>query len=120
MRILLTLLFSIGMVAGLSACEKDHKPADAGKAAKAASSGTAASAAPAASAATPMQAAPTPAPKSDEPKTAGKGEMKEVCIDKVGKDGKVIMGKDGKPVQECRKIRVRQKLDATEIPPAKK
>jgi hypothetical protein len=46
--------------------------------------------------------------------------MKEVCIDKVGKDGKVVMGKDGKPVQECRKIRVRKKLEATEIPPAKK
>ena len=50
----------------------------------------------------------------------GKGEVKEVCHDKVGKDGKVVNGKDGKPVQECKKIKVRKKLEGTEIPPAKK
>lgn len=47
------------------------------------------------------------------------GEMKEVCHDKVGKDGKPVM-KDGKPVQECKKIKVHKKLEGTEIPPAKK
>jgi hypothetical protein len=50
----------------------------------------------------------------------GKGEIKTVCIDKQGKDGKPVIGKDGKPVQECKKIRVRKKLEGTEIPPAKK
>lgn len=50
----------------------------------------------------------------------GKGEIKEVCMDKKGKDGKPVMGKDGKPVQECKKIKVRKKLEGTEIPPAKK
>lgn len=48
------------------------------------------------------------------------GEMKEVCHDKVGKDGKVVMGKDGKPVQECKTIKVHKKLEGTEIPPVKK
>ena len=47
------------------------------------------------------------------------GEMKEVCHDKVGKDGKPVM-KDGKAVQECKKIKVHKKLEGTEIPPAKK
>lgn len=46
-------------------------------------------------------------------------EVKEVCHDKVGKDGKPVM-KDGKAVQECKKIKVHKKLEGTEIPPAKK
>lgn len=48
------------------------------------------------------------------------GETKEVCHDKVGKDGKPVMGKDGKPVQECKKIKVHQKLEGTEVPGQKK
>jgi hypothetical protein len=58
-----------------------------------------------------------PAMAEDSP---GKGEIKEVCKDKVDKAGKVVNGKDGKPVQECKKIKVRKKLEGTEIPPAKK
>ena len=46
-------------------------------------------------------------------------EVKEVCHDKVGKDGKPVM-KDGKVVQECKKIKTHKKLEGTEIPPAKK
>lgn len=52
--------------------------------------------------------------------TAGKGEMKEVCHPKKDKAGKEVVGKDGKVVQECKKIKVRKKLEGTEIPPAKK
>jgi hypothetical protein len=48
------------------------------------------------------------------------GEMKEVCKDKLDKAGKVVNGKDGKPVQECKKIKVHKKLEGTEVPPAKK
>jgi len=118
MKKLIVLLVSLGLGTAW-ACD-DNKGAAAGKPAKAASSATASKAAEPAKAATPATAAPTPAPKVEHTDTAGKGEMKEVCIDKVGKDGKIIMGKDGKPVQECRKIRVRKKLEATEIPPAKK
>jgi hypothetical protein len=47
-------------------------------------------------------------------------EIKEVCKDKLDKAGKVVNGKDGKPVQECKKIKVHKKLEGTEVPPAKK
>ena len=43
-------------------------------------------------------------------------EEKQVCIDKTGKDGKVVMGKDGKPQQTCKTIKVHKKLEGTEIP----
>ena len=48
------------------------------------------------------------------------GELKEVCKDKLDKAGKVVNGKDGKPVQVCKKIKVHKKLEGTEVPPAKK
>ena len=51
--------------------------------------------------------------------TAGKGEMKKVCHPKKDKDGKEVKGKDGKVVEECKMVKVRKKLEATEIPPAK-
>jgi hypothetical protein len=50
----------------------------------------------------------------------GKGEIKKICIDKKGKDGNPVMGKDKKPVQECREIKVRKKLEGTEVPGQKK
>lgn len=51
--------------------------------------------------------------------TPGKGEVKEVCHPKKDKAGKEVKGKDGKVVQECKKIRVRKKLEGTEIPEKK-
>ena len=45
------------------------------------------------------------------PAIAG-GEMKEVCKDKIDKAGK--------PVQECKEMKVHKKLEGTEVPPAKK
>jgi UDP-N-acetylglucosamine 2-epimerase (non-hydrolysing)/GDP/UDP-N,N'-diacetylbacillosamine 2-epimerase (hydrolysing) len=39
---------------------------------------------------------------------------------KKDKAGKVVNGKDGKPVQECKKIKVHKKLEGTEIPEKKK
>lgn len=51
----------------------------------------------------------------------GKGEIKEVCKDKLDKKGQVVKGKDGKPVQECKKVKVRKKVEGNAIPePAKK
>ena len=47
-------------------------------------------------------------------------EIKEVCKDKVDKAGKVVNGKDGKPIQECKKIKVHKKLEGTKIEDAKK
>jgi hypothetical protein len=46
-------------------------------------------------------------------------EVKEVCHDKVDKAGKPVMGKDGKPAQDCKKIKVHKKFEGTEIPPKK-
>lgn len=43
-------------------------------------------------------------------------EEKKVCIDKVGKDGKVLVGKDGKPQQDCKVIKIHKKLEGTEVP----
>lgn len=49
------------------------------------------------------------------------GEMKEVCKDKTDKAGKVVNGKDGKPVQVCKKIKVHKKVEGEKVPePAKK
>jgi hypothetical protein len=43
-------------------------------------------------------------------------EEKQVCVDKTDKAGKVVMGKDGKPQQTCKTIKVHKKLEGTEIP----
>ena len=58
--------------------------------------------------------------KKEEKAPAKKEEAKKekACIDKV-KDGKPVM-KDGKPEQECKKIKTHKKLEAHDIPPAKK
>ena len=51
------------------------------------------------------------------PSTAcAEAQIKEVCRDKVGKDGKPITDKNGKNVQECKKIKVHKKLEGTEVP----
>ena len=46
-------------------------------------------------------------------------EEKTVCVDKIGKDGKVVVGKDGKPAQDCKKMKVHQKLEGTKVPEKK-
>lgn len=48
------------------------------------------------------------------------GEVKEVCTDKKGKDGKVLTGKDGKPQQDCKKIKVHKKVEGDKVPDGKK
>ena len=56
-----------------------------------------------------------PATKPTEP------EVKTVCLDVQGKDGKpVIDPKTGKPKQTCTKVKVRQKFEGTKIEDAKK
>lgn len=47
------------------------------------------------------------------------GEMKEVCEDKKDKAGKVVNGKDGKPVQVCKKIKVHKKVEGEKVPEKK-
>jgi hypothetical protein len=46
-------------------------------------------------------------------------ETKQVCHDKLDKAGKPVM-KDGKPVQECKTIKVHKKLEGAEPVPTKK
>ena len=48
------------------------------------------------------------------------GEMKEVCKDKTDKAGKIINGKDGKPVQVCKTIKVHKKVEGEVVPDGKK
>ncbi len=49
------------------------------------------------------------------------GEVKEVCKDKVGKDGKAVMDKKtNKPVQECKKIKVHKKVEGEKVPESAK
>jgi len=44
-------------------------------------------------------------------------EKKEVCHDKMDKEGKPVMDKKtGKPVQDCKTIKVHKKLEGTEVP----
>lgn len=47
-------------------------------------------------------------------------EVKEVCKDKVDAKGKVVNGKDGKPVQVCKKIKTHKKFEGTKVPDGKK
>ena len=46
-------------------------------------------------------------------------QIKEVCKDKTDAKGQVVKGKDGKPVQVCKKIKVHQKLEGTKVPDKK-
>lgn len=46
-------------------------------------------------------------------------EIKEVCHDKMDKKGQVVKDKDGKAVQECKKIKVHKKLEGTAVPTKK-
>ncbi len=53
--------------------------------------------------------------------TAFAAETKKVCIDKIGKDGKVVVDKKtGKPEQDCKEMKVHKKLEGTEVPGQKK
>lgn len=61
-----------------------------------------------------------PAQAADDKDSPGKGEMKTVCHPKKDKDGKEVKDKNGKVVEECKQVKVRKKLEGTEIPPAKK
>jgi hypothetical protein len=47
-------------------------------------------------------------------------EVKTVCLDVQGRDGKPVMSKDGKPKQNCVKVKVRKKFEGTAIEDAKK
>ena len=58
--------------------------------------------------------------KKEEKAPAKKEEAKKekACIDKV-KDGKPVIGKDGKPEQICKDVKVHEKLEGTKVPDKK-
>ena len=43
-------------------------------------------------------------------------EAQKVCIDKIGKDGKVVVDKAGKVQQDCKTMKVHKKLEGTAVP----
>ena len=45
-------------------------------------------------------------------------ETTKVCVDVV-KDGKKVVGKDGKPQQQCKTMKVHKKLEGTAVPEKK-
>jgi hypothetical protein len=47
-------------------------------------------------------------------------EVKKVCVDKVTNDGKKVLDREGKPVQDCKEIKVHKKLEGTQVPPPDK
>jgi hypothetical protein len=57
--------------------------------------------------------------KKDAAKPA-QPETKRVCVDVQGRDGKPVMGKDGKPKQNCTTVKVRPKFEGTKVEDAKK
>ena len=47
-------------------------------------------------------------------------ETKKVCKEKTDKTGKPVLDKAGKPQEECKTIKVHQKLEGTNVEDAKK
>lgn len=47
-------------------------------------------------------------------------ETKKVCKDKTDKAGKVLFDKAGKPQQDCKTIKIHQKLEGTKVEDVKK
>jgi len=59
--------------------------------------------------------------KKDEPakkEEKAPAKKEKACIDKV-KDGKPVIGKDGKPEQVCKEVKVHEKLDGHKVPDKK-
>ena len=44
-------------------------------------------------------------------------QTKQVCKDKKDAKGQVVKGKDGKPVQVCKTIKIHKKHEGTKVPP---
>ena len=63
-----------------------------------------------------LQPALAAEPVKKEEKAPAKKE--KACIDKV-KDGKPVMGKDGKPEQVCKEVKVHEKLEGHKVPDKK-
>lgn len=94
----------VAIAAALAACQEKAKPETAEV-----------KAAPVVVATADTKPAERPEVKPTEP------EVKTVCLDVQGKDGKpVIDSKTGKPKQSCTNVKVRQKFEGTRIEDANK
>jgi hypothetical protein len=109
MKLLATALFTGTMAFTLPACAKEEPKKESAVVATA----------PAAPAATAPKAAAPAAPAATAPAST-EPVYKTVCLDVQGRDGKPVLGKDGKPRQNCTKVRVREKFEGTKIPDGKK
>ena len=67
----------------------------------------------------PVSTASTSSTASDK-EGPGKGEMKTVCTPKKDKAGKEVKDKAGKVVEDCKKVKVRKKVEGTDVPEPKK
>ena len=56
---------------------------------------------------------------AEDKKAPEKAQVKKVCIDKVTKDGKPVLDKAGKQVQDCKEMKVHKKLEGTKVPEKK-
>jgi hypothetical protein len=56
---------------------------------------------------------------ADDKEGPGKGEMKTVCTPKKDKAGNEVKDKAGKVVENCKKIKVRKKVEGTAVPEKK-
>jgi hypothetical protein len=57
---------------------------------------------------------------ADDKEGPGKGEMKTVCTPKKDKAGNEVKDKAGKVVEDCKKIKVRKKVEGEAVPEKKK
>jgi len=56
---------------------------------------------------------------ADDKVGPGKGEIKTICTPKTDKAGKEIKDKAGKVVENCKKVKVRKKVEGTKVPEKK-
>jgi hypothetical protein len=56
---------------------------------------------------------------ADDKEGPGKGEIKTICTPKKDKAGKEVKDKTGKVVEDCKKVKVRKKVEGTAVPEKK-
>jgi hypothetical protein len=56
---------------------------------------------------------------ADDKEGPGKGEIKTICTPKKDKAGKEVKDKAGKVVEDCKKVKVRKKVEGTAVPEKK-
>ena len=99
MKLLATALFTGMLTFGTVACAKEEPKKPVAPVASAAASAAA---------------------SASDNEGPGKGEMKTICTPKKDKAGKEVKDKAGKVVEDCKKVKVRKKVEGTTVPDDKK